>query len=66
IYMIDEVVSIAGLKDALAADSAIGEPRERCQLYMSAFGRSAFDAAEFKNFGPDGCSQFDVNQFARF
>lgn len=66
IFMMEDTVTLAGLKDALAADPEIEDPRERCQLYMSAFGRSAFDAAEFEDFGPDGCGQFDASEFARF
>jgi para-nitrobenzyl esterase len=66
IYMMEDVVTVAALKDELAADTTIDDPRERCQLYMSAFGRTGFDAAEFEGFGPDGCGQFDASTFARF
>ena len=60
IFMMDEVVTKATIKTALAADSEITDPLERCTLYVRAFRRSGdFDQAEYDNLGPEGCSAFD-------
>jgi len=66
IFMMADEVTIASLKNALASDDEIEDPRERCQLYISTFGRSAFDEEEFNSFGPDGCSQFEREDFSSF
>jgi len=65
IRMSDEEVTLAGIKAALASDPAITEPQERCQLYLSSFGRD-LDRAEYDSFGPEGCAQFDPETLRRF
>lgn len=62
IRMDDEEVSLAGLKAELAVDPSV-DPRQRCRLYVSAFGMFELDQAEYRSFGPDGCEGIDPGDF---
>jgi para-nitrobenzyl esterase len=66
IRMWDQELTVAGLKAALASDSTITDPAERCRLYVTSFGRGNFDQQEYDNFGPEGCAQFDPDSFGFF
>ncbi len=66
IHMMAEEVTIAGIKDMLASDPEIEDPRERCQLYVASFGWGGVDKAEYASFGPDGCADYDPDEFQRF
>jgi len=66
IRMSDDVVTLASLKTELAADTSIGDPRERCRLYVTTFRRGGFDQTEYEQFGPDGCVDYDPSEFPRF
>jgi para-nitrobenzyl esterase len=66
IHMVEDQVTLAGLKEALATDTSITDPEERCRLYVRNFGWPKIDRAEYDSFGPDGCAQFDPEQFRMF
>lgn len=66
IRMADDQVTLAGLKEDLANDKSITDPKERCRLYIVNFGLPKLDRAEYDAFGPDGCAQFDPGQFGFF
>jgi para-nitrobenzyl esterase len=66
IRMMDEEVTVASIKTELESDSGITDARERCALYVRTFRSSAFDEDEYQNFGPDGCAEFEVSEFAGF
>jgi para-nitrobenzyl esterase len=66
IFMMDEEITVAGIKETLASDPGIEDPRERCRLYVSSFRRSGFDQAEYESFGPHGCREFDPGEFGGF
>lgn len=66
IRMMADQVTVEGIKAELAAEAAITDNRERCSLYATNFGWPELDRAEYDNFGPEGCSEFDPNEFSRF
>ncbi|TNF89411.1 MAG: carboxylesterase, partial [Gammaproteobacteria bacterium] len=66
IRMTTEEVSRESIKAELAADTAVADARERCELYVTNFGWPDLDRAEYDSFGPDGCAQFDPGEFSRF
>lgn len=65
IRMTDEEVTVAAIKQALASEP-VSDPGERCRLYVTTFRGEHFDAAEYERFGPDGCADYDPDQFPRF
>jgi para-nitrobenzyl esterase len=66
IRMMDQEVTMAGIKAELAADTSIDDPRERCRLYVATFNWTGFDRAEYDSFGPDGCADYDPSEFSPF
>jgi para-nitrobenzyl esterase len=66
IRMMDEEVTVASIKTELESDSGITDVRERCALYVRTFRFSSFDEDEYRDFGPEGCAEFDVSEFAGF
>ncbi len=66
IRMMDEEVTIDGIKTMLAEDTTITKTRDRCSLYATTFGRQGFDQTEYESFGPEGCAAYDPTEFFRF
>jgi para-nitrobenzyl esterase len=66
IRMTDQEVTLAAIKNELASDPSITDPRERCRLYVTTFSRGGFDREEYETFGPDGCADYDPDDFSRF
>jgi para-nitrobenzyl esterase len=66
IRMTDEEVTAAAIKAQLAADTGITDSEERCRLYVTTFGWTDIDRAEYRSFGPDGCADYDPEQFRLF
>lgn len=65
IRMSAEEVTTAGLKAELATDTGIASNEQRCRLYVQNFANGdTLDAAEYRDFGPAGCSDFDPASFA--
>ncbi len=52
IFMNDEVVTIAGIKAQLAADTGFTDPQEQCAVYKETFRGEAFDQAEYASLNP--------------
>ncbi len=65
IRMTADEVTLAGLKDQLATDPEISDPRERCRLYLASFGW-VLDQAEYDSFGPQGCASYDPEELRTF
>lgn len=65
IRMIEDVVTMEGLKTELAADTGL-DNEARCRLYVSSFGMFGLNETEYRNFGPEGCADFDPTEFSRF
>ena len=52
-------------KNQLASDPEVADERERCSLYLASWGRD-LDRAEYDDFGPEGCGQFDPEELSMF
>ncbi len=65
IRMGDEKVTIASVKAELAAEPGISA-EERCRLYVRSFSMFGMDQDDYRQFGPDGCAQFDPKTLAGF
>ena len=64
IRMDDEVVTSAGVKSELMADSSLSPGPERCGLYVRLFRwQGLFDDAEYQRLG---CAAYPAAQFAEF
>ena len=66
IRMTADEVTQGSIKTQLAADIGITDNRERCMLYVTSFGFGEIDEDEYRNFGPEGCADFDPAEFRRF
>ena len=55
IAMSGQEVSMASIKTALAADTGVAR-EQRCTLFSQLFGGDAWDEAEYRGFGADGCA----------
>ena len=64
--MTTDEVTRESIKAELAADASITDPRERCELYVNNFGWPELDRTEYESFGPDGCADYDPEDFRRF
>jgi para-nitrobenzyl esterase len=65
IYMSDEEVTIASIKQALAAHE-FAEERDRCAVYAQNFRDDHFDAAEYEALGDGTCASLDPNDLTGF
>jgi para-nitrobenzyl esterase len=69
IRMMQDEVTIASIKAALASDPSITDNGERCRMYVTTFGgflaaEGDFDQAEYERFGPEGCGSYDPAELA--
>jgi len=63
VHMATDQVTLLGLKSELESDPTITDPKERCRIYVTNFGRRKLDRAEYERFG---CAGIDPDQFALF
>ena len=63
IRMSSDVLTIGSLKQRLIADTAITDPRERCELYAQMFEGEWFDKDQYLHLGKEGCAAYDPESF---
>ena len=66
IRMMEDEVTLAGLKSMLANDPEIASQAERCTLYADNFRGPLFDEQEYASMGAQGCSAYPAAEMRRF
>lgn len=70
IRMMDEEVTLAGIKTMLAADPQVASQAERCTLYANNFRGATFDEQEYASLGTQvggsGCADYPAAEMRRF